>query len=167
MVAEPLRPGRRYDPLEHGARCDICPLAGVHRPVPPKGPVDSPVAIVGEGPGDAEIERGSPFVGQSGLLLRDLLAENVKLHNDLLELQTASETRETQLLMEKHSFPSGSFRYETTPDGRTYLLEGDLKVPEGSAGAVPIPPRLAKPKVLPPAPAEDTPAPGRIGSRAT
>jgi len=33
------------------------------------------VAIVGEAPGRNEIERGSPFVGQSGALLRDLLYE--------------------------------------------------------------------------------------------
>jgi len=64
-----------YDPERHGAKCDECPLRGQHKPVPPKGPPGAGVAIVGEAPGKSEIERGSPFVGQSGLLLRDLLAE--------------------------------------------------------------------------------------------
>lgn len=40
---------------------------------PPKGPVDSPFVIVGESPGINEIVERAPFVGESGILLDEVL----------------------------------------------------------------------------------------------
>lgn len=42
--------------------------------VPPSGPLDAKIALVGEAPGQEEINRGEPFVGPSGRLLSDMLA---------------------------------------------------------------------------------------------
>lgn len=53
----------------------MCPLRGVHTPVPPKGPWGSLIALVGEGPGKTEVSKGSPFVGVSGRILVDIIAE--------------------------------------------------------------------------------------------
>lgn len=70
----PLRP---YDPRAWGARCDICPLRGKF-PVPPKGPFDAPMALIGEAPGFHEDRaagqgRGAPLIGPSGVKLDELL----------------------------------------------------------------------------------------------
>lgn len=59
-----------YDPRQHGARCDECPLQG-KRVVPPEG--RGPVAIVGDSPGKAESEQGRPFTGPAGFKLNELL----------------------------------------------------------------------------------------------
>jgi uracil-DNA glycosylase family 4 len=58
-----------YDPVAHGARCDICPLKG--RPiVPPEAPtLEIKLVIIGEGPGYRETLVKRPFVGPSGRLL--------------------------------------------------------------------------------------------------
>jgi len=40
-----------------------------------RGPINSPVMMVGEQPGDREDLRGRPFVGPAGQLLRDILAD--------------------------------------------------------------------------------------------
>ncbi len=68
-----------YDPREHGAKCDVCPLKGRHRPVPPSfaagGPAATKLIIVGEGPGRVEIVDGKPFRGPSGLMVNKLLAQ--------------------------------------------------------------------------------------------
>lgn len=42
--------------------------------VPPVGPKDAKIALVGEGPGMNEVERGEPFVGAAGQTLDELLA---------------------------------------------------------------------------------------------
>ena len=44
-----------------------------------EGPINASVAIVGEGPGQSEVERGRPFIGGSGRLLFDTL-KKVGLH---------------------------------------------------------------------------------------
>lgn len=41
--------------------------------VPPEGPSDANVAVVGEAPGKNELRRGRPFIGKSGKLLRGLM----------------------------------------------------------------------------------------------
>ena len=40
-----------------------------------QGPIPCPFMVIGEAPGRTEIERGEPFIGKSGQLLRDTLAE--------------------------------------------------------------------------------------------
>ena len=59
-----------YNPLHHGARCDICPLAG-HKAVPPEG--DSAVVIIGDSPGKQEEQTGRVFTGATGQKLVELL----------------------------------------------------------------------------------------------
>jgi uracil-DNA glycosylase family 4 len=72
------RPLEGYDPLEHGARCDLCPLQG-NAFVPPEPPRDGRekprLIIVGEGPGRKEEVYRTPFIGQSGAILDDTLSE--------------------------------------------------------------------------------------------
>ena len=43
------------------------------RLVPPVGPKDAKIAIVGESPGKKEVQQGIPFVGPSGNKLDDFL----------------------------------------------------------------------------------------------
>lgn len=66
-----------YDPREHGAKCDECPLKGRHPPVrseyPTAGPSAVKLVIIGEGPGRVEISEGKPFRGPSGRLLNQML----------------------------------------------------------------------------------------------
>lgn len=59
-----------YDPRQHGAKCDECPLKG-HKVVAPEG--DSPIVIVGDCPGKMEETTGRPFVGSTGMKLNELL----------------------------------------------------------------------------------------------
>jgi uracil-DNA glycosylase family 4 len=47
-------------------------LAAGKRLVPGHGPLDSPLVVVGEAPGQDEDRQGRPFVGPSGQLLQDL-----------------------------------------------------------------------------------------------
>lgn len=65
------------DPRELGCRCDECPLNGKAVPVfPTLAKHDKPkLIIVGEGPGRKEEAQGRPFVGASGALLNQVLAE--------------------------------------------------------------------------------------------
>lgn len=54
--------------------CALCPSKGTGRSfVPFEGPVDSPLLIVGQGPGEDEAYTGSPFVGKSGAMLNKWL----------------------------------------------------------------------------------------------
>lgn len=61
-----------YDPRAFGALCSQCPLNG-QKVIPPEGPLDASIALVGEAPGYNEIRLGRPFVGPSGVKLDDLL----------------------------------------------------------------------------------------------
>jgi DNA polymerase len=55
------------------ARCRECPL--VDQPfVPGNGPTQTDLVVVGQAPGDQEVERGKPFVGPAGKALRCALA---------------------------------------------------------------------------------------------
>ena len=54
-------------------RCAGCPFKTLT--VHGRGPIDSPFVIVGESPGAAELAKGVPFVGPSGRMLDDILAE--------------------------------------------------------------------------------------------
>jgi uracil-DNA glycosylase len=63
-----------YDPIAHGAECDRCPMKG-SKVVPPEGnPKTAKLALIGEGPGFAEIKAGRPFIGPSGKGLEEILA---------------------------------------------------------------------------------------------
>ena len=55
-----------YDPREHGALCDECPLDGC-TPVPPDLGHRATIAAVGEAPGEQEEKFGKPFIGPSGV----------------------------------------------------------------------------------------------------
>lgn len=64
--------------------CRDCPLADTSpRVVFGEGDPSSPVAIVGEGPGEREEEEGRPFVGRAGELLNRLLASAALRREDL------------------------------------------------------------------------------------
>lgn len=55
------------------ARCRECPL--VDQPfVPGNGPAQTDLVVVGQAPGDKEVERRKPFVGPAGIALRRALA---------------------------------------------------------------------------------------------
>lgn len=64
----------RYDPIAAGAACQICPLRG-QIVVPPEGPPDALMVLVGETPGYREVQTGRPFVGPSGMALEEILYE--------------------------------------------------------------------------------------------
>lgn len=53
--------------------CDLCSVGS--GPIPFSGPDPARVAVLGEAPGRQEDEKGEPFVGRSGELLRELLVE--------------------------------------------------------------------------------------------
>lgn len=68
-----------YNPQAHGARCDICPLAG-SIVVPPTPSRNGPkLIIVGEGPGRIEEKLGEPFVGLSGKFLDERLRRDARI----------------------------------------------------------------------------------------
>jgi uracil-DNA glycosylase family 4 len=58
----------------HGG-CGFEPCETATRMVPGEGSPDAEVMLVGEAPGAREDEQGRPFVGRSGRLLDELLAE--------------------------------------------------------------------------------------------
>lgn len=56
--------------------CDLCPLCeGRTNIVLPSGDPDSPVILVGEGPGENEDLEGRPFIGRAGSILDKVLEE--------------------------------------------------------------------------------------------
>ena len=56
--------------------CDLCGLCeGRTQIVYADGNLDSKVVLVGEGPGENEDLKGKPFVGKSGKILEDAMAE--------------------------------------------------------------------------------------------
>jgi DNA polymerase len=77
-----LRTGyqRHIDPwkIAHPATgCDACPalVAERSRIVWSKGPVDAPIMVIAEAPGETEDTEGKPFVGRSGRQLDKLFTE--------------------------------------------------------------------------------------------
>lgn len=57
------------------ATCTSCTLHTIARPVYFSGSIPSPVAIIGEAPGEHEARSSKPFVGPAGRLLREVLAQ--------------------------------------------------------------------------------------------
>lgn len=55
------------------SHCDNCPFKS--RLVGSKGPIESPLVVVGESPGKEELKHGEPFVGPSGQLLAEVIGE--------------------------------------------------------------------------------------------
>jgi len=43
--------------------------------VPPSGPTNAKIVLVGEAPGEQEVNKGAPFIGGSGQLLRQLMSQ--------------------------------------------------------------------------------------------
>lgn len=58
-----------------GYDCDRCPLSGQGKLVFGSGPPNAKIFLVGEGPGQTEAEKGTPFVGRAGVKLNELLAD--------------------------------------------------------------------------------------------
>lgn len=54
-------------------RCKHCTLKG--KPVPGVGPMNAKMVLIGEAPGVTEEEKGIPFVGRAGKLLREKMEE--------------------------------------------------------------------------------------------
>ena len=72
--AERARPGTLAEVAQGAAACRDCPIADCGtRAVAGEGPVQAPLMIVGEQPGDKEDIAGRPFVGPAGQLLDDHL----------------------------------------------------------------------------------------------
>lgn len=63
-----------YNPRADGAKCDECPLNG-NVVVPPNGPTNAKIVLIGEGPGRIEVETGRAFTGKSGQLLDEMLKD--------------------------------------------------------------------------------------------
>jgi len=61
-------------------RCAACPLrnaGAIHRKMPPSGTDEPILYVVGEAPGKEEDERGEPFVGSSGKMLKHALSRQL------------------------------------------------------------------------------------------
>jgi len=65
------RSPRIYDDLKE---CKVCPMLGQDH-VPSQGPIPAEVMVVGQSPGNTEVELLRPFVGPSGELLELMLEE--------------------------------------------------------------------------------------------
>jgi len=62
---------------ENIRHCQKCELAQLRKnAVPGKGPAESEIMLIGEGPGFHENEQGLPFVGASGNFLTQLLNDS-------------------------------------------------------------------------------------------
>lgn len=83
------------------AWCESCPSKGAVR-IDFEGPLDAPLAIVGEWPGDTEFVQRRPFVGQAGELLNAILGyvgvdrAECRLGNVLLCLQRGSKDHDVR-----------------------------------------------------------------------
>ncbi len=61
-----------YDPRSWGADCDKCSLNG-NTVVPPTGPLDAKLVLVGDAPGPYDVSTGRAFSGPAGIKLDELL----------------------------------------------------------------------------------------------
>lgn len=79
-----------YEPRQFGARCDLCPLNGCGKPVPPETRASAKIVVVGDYPGIDDMRNERPFTGavgvefdhaieQAGLSRRDLHITNALL----------------------------------------------------------------------------------------
>ncbi len=75
--------------------CTACPLAtqGRSQVVFGAGDPDAPLLFVGEGPGAEEDKQGLPFVGRSGRLLDQLLAEELGVTRDAVYIANVVKCR--------------------------------------------------------------------------
>ena len=75
-------PGKAINLYREIADCPNCELARERtQTVPGSGPIPCDLMLIGEAPGKNEDEQGLPFVGRSGALLDQLLAD-IKLTRD-------------------------------------------------------------------------------------
>lgn len=74
---------------EKALSCNKCVLAEIRRNVVfGEGNPDTPLVIVGEGPGQNEDATGRPFVGRAGALLDQALTENKLTRNHIFIMNT-------------------------------------------------------------------------------
>lgn len=79
---------------EAAAGCTRCPLSGGRTTVVfGAGDPDAELMLVGEGPGAEEDRQGLPFVGRSGKLLEELLAQEVGLDRSAVYLANVVKCR--------------------------------------------------------------------------
>jgi hypothetical protein len=57
------------------ARCPLCRKGGTGKAVPGEGNPDARVVFIGEAPGNEEARSGRPFIGRSGMFLRQMIKE--------------------------------------------------------------------------------------------
>ena len=62
-----------YDPERAGALCSQCPLRGQSAVIPPEGPSDASIVVVGESPALQDVKQGRPFMGPNGTKLASIL----------------------------------------------------------------------------------------------
>ena len=79
-------PGKAINLYREIADCPNCELARERtQTVPGSGPIPCDLMLIGEAPGKNEDEQGLPFVGRSGALLDQLLADikfiKITIHN--------------------------------------------------------------------------------------
>lgn len=72
---QPLAPLEKERPIESTSECRRCPLGSGHRCVLPEIGGVGGTLFVGERPGAREDRSGSPFSGESGRLLRDVVPD--------------------------------------------------------------------------------------------
>ncbi len=73
--------------LEDCGKCEeLCKGRG--KVVPPSGDPKSPVAFVGEAPGEQEAKQGKPFVGRAGRVLNQVLEEEGVSRDEVLVTNT-------------------------------------------------------------------------------
>ncbi len=73
--------------LENCEKCkELC--KGREKVVPPSGDPKSPVAFVGEAPGEREAKQGKPFVGSAGRVLNQVLEEEGISRDEVLVTNT-------------------------------------------------------------------------------
>lgn len=128
-----LERAKTYDPQAHGARCDICPLAG--NTVVPPAPVKKPrLVIVGEGPGRVEERWRNPFIGESGIILNNLI-------RDCQDPETVNPIRRSDAFVTNSALCRGDTDWEKdvaaaccAPRLLTELREIDSTIPIFSLG---------------------------------
>lgn len=106
-----------YDPRQFGAKCDLCPLNGCAKPVPPETRASATIAVIGDYPGLDDIRNDRPFTGpagtefdhaleQAGLSRRDLHITNALLcrpPDGKLETVVAKVQKENRKILKENT----------------------------------------------------------------
>ena len=106
-----------YEPRQFGAKCDLCPLNGCAKPVPPETRASATIAVVGDYPGLDDLRNARPFTGaagtefdqaieQAGLLRCDLHITNALLcrpPDGKLEAVVAKVQKENRAILKENA----------------------------------------------------------------